>query len=340
MKCVVCKIDDPPYLCPKCEYPYCSLDCYQKHGSCTENFFQENVVEELKSTVATDDEKKNMMEILERVNTNFIEGKEDIDLINNLENVDLDDPNLIDSLTPEQLADFHKQIETGTISRLIEEWEPWWRSENESSGIKEITDDENEEENTSVIPLIIPDIPPLSEVSSKPPSELLLNNLVEILYGYCYTMRLYNGDWGDNIVGFLGDFLNISTVLVSTKVYSVLKEAAQGAMENSVHHGTYMSRKYTISVLEDVSLVIQTTKHVIAALCDAYHILKCYREISGSSIKNSECKKIFRAEKKLLFLISWANEVPKAIYETMNISILSILEEMDNNSTKGTTTKD
>ena len=55
------------YHCPRCRLPYCSLTCYKSHGeSCTESFYREQAVTELKQTKVSDEDKKNVMGMLQR----------------------------------------------------------------------------------------------------------------------------------------------------------------------------------------------------------------------------------------------------------------------------------
>jgi biotin synthase-like enzyme len=56
------------YTCPKCDCPYCSLSCYKQHGEhCIEMFYNENVVESLKSMKSSKEERVEMQNILWRV---------------------------------------------------------------------------------------------------------------------------------------------------------------------------------------------------------------------------------------------------------------------------------
>jgi hypothetical protein len=46
--CGTCTREYAKYTCPRCNAPYCSMPCYKLHSDgCTEEFFKENVTEEL-----------------------------------------------------------------------------------------------------------------------------------------------------------------------------------------------------------------------------------------------------------------------------------------------------
>ncbi|XP_066257663.1 zinc finger HIT domain-containing protein 2 [Euwallacea similis] len=67
----ICKICDNAlarYSCPKCNIIYCSLTCYQAvtHQECSENFYKENIMSELKLDANDPESKSKMLEILQR----------------------------------------------------------------------------------------------------------------------------------------------------------------------------------------------------------------------------------------------------------------------------------
>ncbi|XP_056103628.1 zinc finger HIT domain-containing protein 2 [Rhinichthys klamathensis goyatoka] len=68
--CGLCLSKPSCYTCPRCNVLYCGLACYrsQNHSSCSEEFYRESVLQELKSQGATDEEgKRKMHEILSRL---------------------------------------------------------------------------------------------------------------------------------------------------------------------------------------------------------------------------------------------------------------------------------
>lgn len=65
--CMLCKCKPSRYTCPRCNLPYCSLSCYKtpEHLSCSEDFYKESVLQELKVMGKTEAEgRKKMQEIL------------------------------------------------------------------------------------------------------------------------------------------------------------------------------------------------------------------------------------------------------------------------------------
>ncbi|XP_061692927.1 zinc finger HIT domain-containing protein 2 [Syngnathoides biaculeatus] len=65
--CMLCNCKPACYTCPRCNLHYCGVACYRSpdHSLCSEDFYKESVLEELKNMGETDQEgKKKMQEIL------------------------------------------------------------------------------------------------------------------------------------------------------------------------------------------------------------------------------------------------------------------------------------
>lgn len=60
------------YVCPRCNILYCSLPCYQSelHLNCSEAFYKECVMEDMKSQETDPFSKKKMNEILQQLQGN------------------------------------------------------------------------------------------------------------------------------------------------------------------------------------------------------------------------------------------------------------------------------
>uniref|UniRef100_UPI0037E77F96 zinc finger HIT domain-containing protein 2 n=1 Tax=Semicossyphus pulcher TaxID=241346 RepID=UPI0037E77F96 len=65
--CMLCKCKPSCYTCPRCNLHYCGLACYQSpdHSVCSEEFYKESVLQELKDMGKTESEgRKKMQEVL------------------------------------------------------------------------------------------------------------------------------------------------------------------------------------------------------------------------------------------------------------------------------------
>lgn len=68
--CMLCKAKPSFYTCPQCNVHYCSLACYRcpEHSVCSEKFYKEAVLQDLKSMGTTESEaKQKMQEVLLRL---------------------------------------------------------------------------------------------------------------------------------------------------------------------------------------------------------------------------------------------------------------------------------
>nr|XP_023650900.1 zinc finger HIT domain-containing protein 2 isoform X1 [Paramormyrops kingsleyae] len=68
--CGLCLKEPLRYTCPRCNVPYCSVACYRSptHSVCSEEFYKESVMQELKRTGSTEQEgRRQMQEILLRL---------------------------------------------------------------------------------------------------------------------------------------------------------------------------------------------------------------------------------------------------------------------------------
>ena len=78
--CYRCNTQAQRYMCPKCEIPYCSLECYKSeaHAECSESFYKEWVETELRSQEEDPESRRKMMEILQRLHNSEAEFGEDL----------------------------------------------------------------------------------------------------------------------------------------------------------------------------------------------------------------------------------------------------------------------
>ncbi|KAG8252723.1 Zinc finger HIT domain-containing protein 2 [Homalodisca vitripennis] len=67
--CKMCLQIEAKYVCPRCNMPYCSLSCYQSesHVQCSESFYRDCVVEQIRGDQLDSESQQNMVEILQRV---------------------------------------------------------------------------------------------------------------------------------------------------------------------------------------------------------------------------------------------------------------------------------
>ncbi|KAL5704126.1 hypothetical protein ACHQM5_022598 [Ranunculus cassubicifolius] len=113
----------------------------------------------------------------------------------------------LDDLSDMERKQFERAITSGEVSKLIEPWEPWWLK----SGAKSIS--LSKSSSTEIPPGPETPLLSLTKLTSTRPSPLLPVHLVDILYSYCFTLRLYNGDWRSEPLDAAMVILNLSNVL-------------------------------------------------------------------------------------------------------------------------------
>ncbi|XP_030530312.1 zinc finger HIT domain-containing protein 2 isoform X2 [Rhodamnia argentea] len=339
--CHVCQKQFSQYTCPRCNSRYCSLQCYKSHSvRCTESFMRENVVEELRHVQSNDVTKRKMLDILKRLHSEEEEesmDEEDSGLSEEIiEKISSGGQISLDDLSAEEKKRFHRAVASGELSRMIDPWEPWWLkpsagkirlsqdgtqlvqplARKEESGLSEADTDGS----------CLSDIPPgpetpllpLSKLSSTPPSPLLAVHLVDIIYSYCFTVRLYNGDCKADALGSLMVILSVSSVLGQSGQPETMLEALSYCLEQTCspayrHVG---GLKFGMALIDDVVSVLSLgTPSLICLLSDLQRLVQAgEREMKLEKPKRSrrtEVKnKLKLAERKVYFAMCWVHEQP------------------------------
>ncbi|XP_027361106.1 zinc finger HIT domain-containing protein 2 isoform X2 [Abrus precatorius] len=342
--CHVCQKQFSQYTCPRCNSRYCSLQCYKSHSlRCTESFMKENVVQELQQMQPDEQTKSKMLDILKRFHS-----EEDLDgmdedystlseeiMKKNLSGQEIS----FDDLSLEEKKRFHRAIAYGELSKMIKPWDPWWskpsarkiRLSKEGTRlvqplpVQESLDDIGSDE-SSGIPLgpEIP-LPPLCKLSSKEPSPLLTVHLIDILYSYCFTLRLYNGDWRSDALGSVIVTLSVSSVLGQGMQPETVQEALSHSLEQicSPAYRHMGGLQFGLSVIDDViSLLDLGTPALVCALCDMHQLI----QEAGKEAKSEKPRKLQRdgirttiklAERKIYFIMCWVHEQPEEAWSSL-----------------------
>ncbi|KAH7439242.1 hypothetical protein KP509_04G051800 [Ceratopteris richardii] len=248
----------------------------------------------------------------------------------------------------EEKKAFLRSLKSGELSHMVKPWEPWWLHPSASKmslsvdGTRVVQPLENadmDESNLSDIPLPLDaPLPPLRNLTAKPPSPLLIVHFVEILYTYCFILRFYNGDWTSDTFHAAWTCLSVSHVLGSSASPETVTEALNECFITicSPNFKSAGGVNFAISLLDDVIALLHIGRPgVIFALSDLHHMLEkavadCKlrgpnaalkkrnkksslasgvftSKTSGSSELKAVCKKVF-------FLLCWANEQPLEIF--------------------------
>ncbi|CAN0908893.1 Zinc finger HIT domain-containing protein 2 [Linum grandiflorum] len=327
--CHVCQKQFSQYTCPRCNSRYCSLQCYKSHSvRCTESFMRENVVGELKHLKTGDESKRKMMDILKRVHSEEekIEAMDDDDGDDSflseqtLEKIASGDEITIDDLSTEEKKRFSRAVACGELSKFFKPWDPWWLKSSATAislskvGTPLVQPIINDQPSSSLQEEIPPgpDAPlqPVSNLIAKEPSPLLSIHLVDIIYSYCFTLRLYNGDWKSDAVGSVTVLLSLSRVLSQSSQPENVMEALSYCLEQSCspeyrHVG---GSRFGISIVDDVATMLALGRGaLICMLADVQRLVQAAEEAMKAE-KSVIKSKLKLAERKVYFFMCWVNE--------------------------------
>ncbi|GAB2300724.1 hypothetical protein Dimus_034761 [Dionaea muscipula] len=336
--CRVCQKQFSQYTCPRCNTRYCSLQCYKSHSlTCTESFMRENVLDEFRVLKPDDGTKKKMLEILKR-----FYSEEDI--------MEADEPTLsektiqkalsggeieYDDLSSEEKELFRRAMASGELSKMIEPWDPWWlkpsaRSVSLNSDgsqlIQLLGRQERPESSSDIIPAG-PEAPllPINKLTTIEPSPLLSLHLVDILYSYCFTLRLHNGDWQSDTIGAAISVLSISLVLGRGGMPETVREVVSHCLEQTCSPALrdIGGLQFGLSLLDDItSLLLLGGSAIICGLCDLQRLIQaaesCVKSEKPRRVKRAEIKSQLRyAERKIYFVMCWVHEQAQEVWSSV-----------------------
>ncbi|TVU31969.1 hypothetical protein EJB05_23685 [Eragrostis curvula] len=365
--CRVCQKQFAQYTCPRCNSRYCSLPCYKGHSvQCTESFMRENVMDELKQMQPEDESKKKMLDILKRLHMEEemeSDGDESIlsdELIQKVisgEEINLED------LSDDEIKRFRQALASGELSKMIEPWTPWWTkpvarsislSPDGSQLIREVTAEDTAIPDPMTVqePSIneIPEgpespLPSLKQLTKTEPSPLLAVHLVDILYSYCFTLRLYNGDWRSDPLGASTVALSMSKVMGEDAKPETVPEALSACIEETCspayrHTGGF---RFAIGLVDDIITLLSLGHNaLLCALCDFRRLIQAGESMLkaakvGKTEKAQSSLKLRGATRKLYFMTCWVHEQPNETWPSL-ARIVEVhkasLEELDSGSRK------
>lgn len=226
---------------------------------------------------------------------------------------------------------------SGELSKLIEPWTPWWKKPSarlislSPDGCQLVkTLDElpstDPEDNVSEFPAGPESpLPPLKQLIHGEPSSLLSVHLVDVLYSYCFTLRLHNGDWHSDPLGAATVALSISKVLGEFGRPETVTEALAACLEETCspayrHTGGF---SFGIGLLDDVVCLLSLgTNALICSLCDLQRLIQAGErmlksEKMGKTERSETRRKTRSADRKVYFLMCWVREQPAEAWSTL-----------------------
>ena len=364
-ECGVCHQHEARYTCPRCEIPYCSLDCYRAHDgaisqsgsrSCKESFYQNRAMGILDLEVKErKDETKRMIQKVYDQNNIHAEENSDHPILQSAVNLPQDELirllKVAEEGTPEELQDvlfstkpvssqIHQSlqhaIQTGQMQEwLVESWHPWWHLELVSGQSSHAEgEDEYEPMSQQTLDERLLQVPPFSRLlprskQQSPPPDLSAN-LLDILFSIVLTLRLYHGVGNANS----GNAMEAAETLIQQSL--VLSQDRRWTQVEQLLHDKSCDHAIphpfdSHSILEDVAQVCKNFRYVLRALLEAHDIVSeaiTVMKSEKSANDGKELRKHFRAvAKKLEFYMSWVKEYYESHLSNASERILEWLTE-------------
>uniref|UniRef100_A0A0E0F007 HIT-type domain-containing protein n=1 Tax=Oryza meridionalis TaxID=40149 RepID=A0A0E0F007_9ORYZ len=362
--CRVCQKQFAQYTCPRCNARYCSLPCYKGHSvQCTESFMRENVMDELKQMQPEDESKKKMLDILKRLHLEEedmdSEGEDESILSEELiQKVMSGDEIKLEDLSDDEIKRFRQALASGELSKMIEPWTPWWKkpsarsislSPDGSQLIRQVSVEDTDTSDPMADPESsiseIPEgpesaLPSLKQLTRVEPSPLLAVHLADILYSYCFTLRLHNGDWRSDPFGASTVALSVSKVMGEDSKPETVSEALTACVEETCspayrHTGGF---RFAIALVDDIiSLLTLGGNALVCALCDFRRLIHIAEtmlkaEKLGKAERARSTQKLRAADRKLYFMTCWVHEQPNEAWSSLARLVevqKASLEELD-----------
>ncbi|CDQ63551.1 unnamed protein product [Oncorhynchus mykiss] len=265
-----------------------------------------------------------------------------LDLADRLLGLDIDalsEEALWDLLSSQEKEKFRSLVKGGAVGALVPLWRPWWEQHEEGEkALMEVLKEEMGKEqgqrkckgkyrkeaskakgpkSIPGVPPINVKIPPLSSLSSHP-SPLVRHGLVDALFGYTFTLRLFNGVIESDITQeFCQMVLTVSEALSSGRVFSSLQETLEGG-EAAILAGGYFDREDPSSPARAVEAVAHiltgrskqdVVGYSLAALSQLRMVLSQARAALPKEGEEGDMrKKYFLAGKKCEFFQAWVSD--------------------------------
>lgn len=362
--CSVCQEHQSRYTCPRCQTPYCSVGCYRNHtkstsaigignesatSPCSEAFYKNRVssILDLEAREQKDRTQRLLNEHYQQTISQEYGDDEETDLSDQLyEMLQMLDERKVDDLSQEEImmmmppqlrAQFQRDVQEGKLQDLfLERWHPWWRRHfvNRLEGSNNGTDDTNGaiSSNNTLDERLLRVLQSAAISEKKQSSPNLLFHLIDILYSFCWTLRLYHGlpnvlgtkpsthgdkriDGDDMAVDAAATFLQHSAVLNKDARYTSLEQVISECTTLSTKVFPHGCNAEWEVLVEDCALILVSHRLVGRALLEANDLLKAAiqylktKEDPSAADQESRKDSILRLRqlrKKLDFFLTWS----------------------------------
>lgn len=278
--CEVCHTNTAKYRCPNCGVVYCSSACFKNHNNLCVGKFSNQLIRDYPPSKVSNETKLKTRKLIAQYDESKVEN-ENFDLISRKSKIEVSSVDN-DINNDKNIDNDNLPIKKYIPQTEVEPWKAWWEKK------------------------VIANFP---EPTTKPPGQFsssLIYHLTDILYSYCYTMRLYNGDVSFDFEGACDVMVSISSVLgLNVGEIQSVRSALNQCVNNAKDPEIFVEFQWMVEVVSDVELCLQSKSHVYRVLSEAHSIAK-----------EAKYKKVY---KKLEFFFAWS--------QTLTVKTLEKLSE-------------
>ncbi|GMF13872.1 unnamed protein product [Phytophthora lilii] len=262
----------------------------------------------------------------------------------------------LEKLTPEERKKFFGEVADGRLGKLVELWSPWWlmaerkyRSETSARRrqliMEEISgsDDAEDEKEVGAVDIVKVEPTVLYPVglftssdaqkmpttmgallpSGRQPSPYLRFHLVEVVFAYALVIRVFNGDYAQDVAEAALMLLDLCQVLSADARYESVEHVCLACMEKQSSEGSAANAL----AIRDAQQLLRTKVFLLDALSDTRALLERYQEdLQPSSESDKHAKKERKAaqkslaavQKKLQFYLTWAFLAPIEEFQALS----------------------
>jgi len=292
--CEICFKNKSQYTCPKCNIPYCSLKCYRdesKHLNCSENFYQDQVITELKMCKISDVEDKNKLaEILLR-------EKEE------MENDQFNQQNNFNST--ESVVEHIDKVDDRELLRVYKsetvKWSPWWLNEKlKKVLLKEIFDSTSTMiSDSSFLNFNKKLVQNSQNVNVSNANSSIYNEILKLSYFYSIVGYVYQLKDEKTVDTSLNDEISFSILQMNKLVnansqtkdladsFNMIIKILSTSSEENFFLKNNINQTFLINLLNDLIFMIKSPNIMLRLLSNVYNIF----QISGTKKLHEESEK-------------------------------------------------
>lgn len=258
------------------------------------------MINELQQQESASDDKKKVLEMLQRVedSENIADEDEDEygdldsdddaseegDLAERLAEVDLNNAEAIwERLTDEEKQEFKSIVYNGEIEKIVKPVEPWWKLKLEAQLVRDVQQDEVKvKEILKKCPKPQADIKDFAKISTKSPATCIIYNISNVIGAYTYMFRYYNGDLMSYELEAADNLISVCDNLKANANFESIISIADSIMMNCLNTNLFSDLNTKEVIQEDLKDVLdgpgndkEINSFIVSALSDIVRLFKC-----------------------------------------------------------------